>query len=460
MFRLNVKMNRLFVIILVLVLLGLPIFALFCNSTTSAPSLATIDLSDSVNSNGVLQQDIQYSTPDGMLKFHVANGTTVLTKDGEPLQSIEVQVITDIVPPDTGAHLIRPVYNCSPDGATFDPGITATITYDPALINDGILEERLLIAYYNPTTGQWVSLPSTSDTLNHAVVAGITHFTKFALYSPAPSNMVTPSPVNTPSPSPSNITSPTVPPTQSPTVTASPSPSPTPEPEPTATPFTGGGFAPPPAPATPTPCPVCPTATPTPTPTPIPTSSPTPTPTPTQVYIPPPIIPTPTLTPTPTPTATPEPTPTATPEPTPTPTPEPTSTPTPEHTPTPTPEPTPTQTPEPTPTPTPEPTPTPTPEATPTPTPTACPCVSDFYAAPTAFDGPGFVSFYDSSTGPVIGWEWDLNGDSIVDAIGQNPKYYYSTNGYYTITLTIYCDSGSQHTLTKPDYIYVYGCGG
>ena len=90
------------------------------------------------------------------------------------------------------------------------------------------------------------------------------------------------------------------------------------------------------------------------TPTPTPTGTPTPTPTPTE-------------TPTPTPTGTPTPTPTGTPTPTPTGTPTPTPTGTPTPTPTGTPTPTPTGTPVPTPTPTPVPTPTPT---TPNPTPT------------------------------------------------------------------------------------------
>jgi PKD repeat protein len=64
------------------------------------------------------------------------------------------------------------------------------------------------------------------------------------------------------------------------------------------------------------------------------------------------------------------------------------------------------------------------------------------------------------STGHVTEWAWDLNWDDAVDSFLRNPDYCYTLNGYYTITLTVTCDSGCTSTMTKQDYIYVTGCGG
>jgi hypothetical protein len=138
--------------------------------------------------------------------------------------------------------------------------------------------------------------------------------------------------------------------------------------------------------------------------------------------------------------------------------------PTPTLTPTPVPTPTPTPTPSPTLTPTPTPTATPTPTPIPTPTPTPCDCTANFSADPTVIDGydelPDCVQFADLSTGAVTSWAWDLNGDNEVDSYARIPYYCYARNGYYTITLTVTCQSGCQSMLTKDNYIYVYGCGG
>ena len=90
-------------------------------------------------------------------------------------------------------------------------------------------------------------------------------------------------------------------------------------------------------------------------------------------------------------------------------------------------------------------------------TPTPNPCHADFLAVPTYCDGPTWVQFQDKSTGDITAWEWDLDGDGITDTYAQNPSYFYDTNGYYSVTLTI-TGPACEDTLTKPDYIDVTGC--
>jgi PKD repeat protein len=68
------------------------------------------------------------------------------------------------------------------------------------------------------------------------------------------------------------------------------------------------------------------------------------------------------------------------------------------------------------------------------------------------------VNFTDLSTGTVTSWEWDFNGDGTIDSTEQNPSSYYSSNGLYTVTLTISGPNGCSDTEAKQ--VYIYGCGG
>lgn len=85
-------------------------------------------------------------------------------------------------------------------------------------------------------------------------------------------------------------------------------------------------------------------------------------------------------------------------------------------------------------------------------------CRADFIADRTSCYGPCLVEFIDLSTGDVVKWEWDLNGDGWIDRFAQNPNYPYSQDGIYSITLTITTSHGCTDTLTIDNYISVSGC--
>jgi len=65
------------------------------------------------------------------------------------------------------------------------------------------------------------------------------------------------------------------------------------------------------------------------------------------------------------------------------------------------------------------------------------------------------VSFTDNSIGATT-WEWDINGDDIIDYTSQNPIHNYSEAGEYDVTLTI--TNGSE-SITKvyPNFIKIGG---
>ncbi len=74
----------------------------------------------------------------------------------------------------------------------------------------------------------------------------------------------------------------------------------------------------------------------------------------------------------------------------------------------------------------------------------------------TSFMGdiPMKVGFEDLSEGNPTTWEWDFDGDSVIDSHDQNPVYTYSTAGNYSVTLIV-SNGNLQDTLTKNSFITV-----
>ena len=75
-------------------------------------------------------------------------------------------------------------------------------------------------------------------------------------------------------------------------------------------------------------------------------------------------------------------------------------------------------------------------------------------------NGPTTVQFTDQSTGEITKWEWDFNGDGIIDSTYYEPieaSHSYNKNGDYTVSLTI-TGPGGVDTMTKENYISVTGC--
>jgi len=79
-----------------------------------------------------------------------------------------------------------------------------------------------------------------------------------------------------------------------------------------------------------------------------------------------------------------------------------------------------------------------------TPPPQPDPPVADFVASPTSGTAPLAVSFSDRSTGDVTSWEWDFDGDGVVDSTQQNPAFTYTDAGAYTVTLRVTGPGGSD----------------
>jgi PKD repeat protein len=81
--------------------------------------------------------------------------------------------------------------------------------------------------------------------------------------------------------------------------------------------------------------------------------------------------------------------------------------------------------------------------------------VAQFTGSPRIGD-PGMTVSFDSSpsTGDPTGYQWDFDGDGIVDSTDPNPTWTYNTAGSYTVTLTVVNLTGVDIEM-KTDYVKV-----
>lgn len=72
---------------------------------------------------------------------------------------------------------------------------------------------------------------------------------------------------------------------------------------------------------------------------------------------------------------------------------------------------------------------------------------ADFIADTPDCQNPLTINFTDDSAG-AFSWEWDIDGDNVVDYTSQNPSHTYSGSGTYDVTLTVY-DFFGQGSVSK-----------
>ena len=134
-----------------------------------------------ISSSGEILETIEATSEDGTLTLTIPEGTIALNKDDNPLTTLGAVVDTSPPPPPENTSIIGLAYDFGPDGATFDPPITLTRSYDPNDIPDGVAEEDLVLVWYDEAGDKWVELDCVVDTENNTITASIEHFTTFAI---------------------------------------------------------------------------------------------------------------------------------------------------------------------------------------------------------------------------------------------------------------------------------------
>ncbi|UCH42494.1 MAG: hypothetical protein JSW16_06695 [Dehalococcoidales bacterium] len=135
--------------------------------------------------SGRFIKDIYITSKDNNVRLDIAKDTIGLIHT----DSLYTICIDPVIEPDltaiTDPLIIGSIYDIKPDGATYDPAITLTITYDPDIIPDGISAGDLVIATWDEDTGAWVNLEGCIvDTETTSISVQISHFTPFAIRAP------------------------------------------------------------------------------------------------------------------------------------------------------------------------------------------------------------------------------------------------------------------------------------
>jgi len=133
------------------------------------------------NSAGRVLEPAAMTSADGVLSITILQSTMAKDKNGTGLTALDVSVNENPPLPPEDHNIIGLIYDFQPAGATFDPPITLSFTFDPTDIPESIAEEGLVIAYYDKEAGKWVECECTFDPKANCITACISHFTSFAL---------------------------------------------------------------------------------------------------------------------------------------------------------------------------------------------------------------------------------------------------------------------------------------
>ncbi len=131
-----------------------------------------------VNSNGVVQNTVTFTSEDGTESLSVPAGTIAKDANGNPLSSLTAAVNPNPPAAPSGQNILRAL-DLGPPGATFSPHIVLTFSFDPvALAAQGISPSSLVVVFLN-AQGVWEDIPGTI--VGNTFVAEVSHFTTFAL---------------------------------------------------------------------------------------------------------------------------------------------------------------------------------------------------------------------------------------------------------------------------------------
>jgi hypothetical protein len=162
------------------------------DDTAPIPTTTAVDITGfiststlEVDNNGIVQETVQLTSLDGVASIIIPEGTKLLDAQGRPLDLLSATSVTS-PPPAPLQAAIACAYSFGPEGATFSPPLTLTLSYDPLELPLGVEETELYIAHWDGS--RWLPLDSIVDIIAKTVSAEVGHFSQFAvLYDLSPS---------------------------------------------------------------------------------------------------------------------------------------------------------------------------------------------------------------------------------------------------------------------------------
>ncbi len=137
--------------------------------------------------SGLSLGDHSFQSDNGGCRLVISDGTLCLTSHGKPLAELTITEMAEPPTPPPGYHVVGLVYQLGPDGATFDPPLTLSLSYETPLVSASIDENELAIGMWDETNSEWIILEdSTTDPTTNTTSAALSHFSAFTILAPTP----------------------------------------------------------------------------------------------------------------------------------------------------------------------------------------------------------------------------------------------------------------------------------
>ena len=107
-----------------------------------------------------------------------------MDKEGKPLELIHVAIDSSLPLPPEDAYIIGVTYDLRPEGATFDPPLMLTISYDPQELPEKVRDSDVYVAPYDEASGWGRWSYKNVDTSNNRVTTQISSLGRFAVLAP------------------------------------------------------------------------------------------------------------------------------------------------------------------------------------------------------------------------------------------------------------------------------------
>ncbi len=132
--------------------------------TSAPPPPVVVDLTQSMDSQGVLKEDIQIISSDRNATLNLKEGTLVLDASRQPVESLSIRSI-NIQPKKTDYYQAGWSYSIEPEGVTFDPPANLTLQYSAEDLppEPYINPRKPMAGRYDQKKDSWEKLDMTAD---------------------------------------------------------------------------------------------------------------------------------------------------------------------------------------------------------------------------------------------------------------------------------------------------------
>ena len=138
-----------------------------------------------LTADNLVSEPMVIVSQDGSASLSIDASTRIVDKNGRPVNSIGLTriPIQDVPAMQEGSGFVFTgyAYSIEPSGATFTPPLTLKITLTPEEWM-GISGKESSIQYYNPVSGLWEALPTTTDPEPYTAEAMLPHASDFGLF--------------------------------------------------------------------------------------------------------------------------------------------------------------------------------------------------------------------------------------------------------------------------------------